>query len=235
MNIRVVLVKIKGHSGITGNETADTEARQVACQMFKGNIVAPDERLLTVSDAYGISSEIARKSWQRLWDNESTGCYTYNCIPMVGTKVMFSKIRNTGIAYSQMLLHDTTLNKDSFRTGTSDTPLCDCGKVDESVEHFLLHCENYTEARKVTLDTVEDLFSTSKYRHSLRITEDLLLAPTYLCILWPASTCLLPVCLLYYLISILKQISVIIPAKARDYVFTGVDLSVCLFVCYHDN
>ena len=27
-------------------------------------------------------------------------------------------------------------------------------------------------------------------------------------ILWAASTCLLPVCLLYYLISILKQISV---------------------------
>jgi len=114
MNIRVVLVKIKGHSGITGNETADTEARQVACQMFKGNIIAPDERLLTVSDAYGISSEIARKSWQRLLDNESTGCYTYNCIPIIGTKVMFSKIRNIGIAYSRMLLHDTMLNKDSL-------------------------------------------------------------------------------------------------------------------------
>ena len=28
---------------------------------------------------------------------------------------------------------------------------------------------------------------------------------------------------------------IIIPAKARDYVFTGVGLSVCLFVCYHDN
>jgi len=27
----------------------------------------------------------------------------------------------------------------------------------------------------------------------------------------------------------------IIPAKARDYVFTGVGLSVCLSVCYHDN
>ena len=31
----------------------------------------------------------------------------------------------------------------------------------------------------------------------------------------------------------------VIPAKARDYVFTGVGLSVCLsvclFVCYHDN
>ena len=71
------------------------------------------------------------------------------------------------------------LNKDSFRTGTSNTPLCDCGKADESVEYFLLNCENYTEARKVMLDTTEDLVSTSKYRHSLRITEDLLLAPTY--------------------------------------------------------
>ena len=29
--------------------------------------------------------------------------------------------------------------------------------------------------------------------------------------------------------------SLVIPAKARDYVFTGVGLSVCLFVCYHDN
>ena len=28
---------------------------------------------------------------------------------------------------------------------------------------------------------------------------------------------------------------VVIPAKVRDYVFTGVGLSVCLSVCYHDN
>jgi len=147
--------------------------------MFKGNIIAPDERLLTVSDAYGISSEIARKSWQRLWDNESTGRYTYYCIPMVGTRVMSSKIRNIGIAYSRMLLHETMLNKDSFRTGTSDTLLCDCGKADDSVEHFLLHCENYTEARKVMFDTTEDLVSTSKCRRILRITEDLLLASMY--------------------------------------------------------
>ena len=28
---------------------------------------------------------------------------------------------------------------------------------------------------------------------------------------------------------------IIIPAKARDYGITGVGLSVCLSVCYHDN
>ena len=77
------------------------------------------------------------------------------------------------------ILHDTMLNKDSFCTGTSDTLLCYCGKADESVEHFLLHCENYTEARKVMFDTIEDLVSKSKCRCILRITEDLLFAPMY--------------------------------------------------------
>jgi len=88
-------------------------------------------------------------------NNNTNNNNNNNCIHTVGTKVMFSKIRIIGITYSQMLLHDTMLNKDSFRTGTSDTPLCDCGKADESVEHFLLHCEseNYTEARKVMLDS----------------------------------------------------------------------------------
>jgi len=28
---------------------------------------------------------------------------------------------------------------------------------------------------------------------------------------------------------------IVIPAKARDYGITGVGLSVCLSVCYHDN
>jgi len=55
----------------------DKEAKQIAFQMFKGNIVSPEEGLLSASEAYSISAEIARKSWQRHWDNESTGRYTY--------------------------------------------------------------------------------------------------------------------------------------------------------------
>ena len=55
-----------------------------------------------------------------------------------------------------MLLHDTMLMKDSFRSGTSDSPACHCGKADESVEHFLLHCENNAKDRTVMIDTVKD-------------------------------------------------------------------------------
>ena len=66
----------------------------------------------------------------------------YNLISTVGTKVTFSKVRHVDIADCRMLLHDTMLMKDSFRSGTSDSPVCYCGKADESVEHSLLHSEN---------------------------------------------------------------------------------------------
>ena len=37
------------------------------------------------------------------------------------------------------------------------------------------------------------------------------------------------------LVVVVVVVIIIIPAKARDYVSTGVGLSVCLFVCYHVN
>ena len=56
-----------------------------------------------------------------------------------------------------MLLHDTMLMKDSFHSGTSDSPVCHCEKADESFEHFLLHCQNNVKDRTVMIDTVKDL------------------------------------------------------------------------------
>jgi len=135
--------------------------------------------LITASEAYRMSADIVCKSWQRLWDNESAGRYTYNLIPTVRTKVTFSKVRNIGIAYCRMLLHDTMLKKDSFHSGTSDTALCDCGKAEESVEHFLMDCEYYSKARKVMMDNIEDLVSATKSKRCLRITEDILLTPCH--------------------------------------------------------
>ena len=72
-------------------------------------------------------------------------------------------MRNTGTGYSRMLLHDTMLNKDIFRTGTSDTPLCKCGKADESVKHFLLYTARATEARKVIIVIYSKQVSTCDF------------------------------------------------------------------------
>ena len=40
-------------------------------------------------------------------------------IPKVGTKVMWSKTRDIAISYCRILLHDTVLKSDAYRTGMS--------------------------------------------------------------------------------------------------------------------
>ena len=75
-SITVKLVKIPGHVGIEGNITADQYAKDTANRLSRGEITAP-----TV-----LSVQSARKSWQRLWDNEHTGGYTYNLIPHTSSK-----------------------------------------------------------------------------------------------------------------------------------------------------
>jgi len=52
-------------------------------------------------------------------------------------------------------------------------------KLRNPVEYFLLHCENYEKDRKVTIDNLLDIVVSGKSKRSLRITDKLLLAPTY--------------------------------------------------------
>ena len=40
------------------------------------------------------------------------------------------------------------LKYDGYRTGISDTPLCDCGMAVETIEHFLLYCRKYDTERQ---------------------------------------------------------------------------------------
>ena len=70
--------------------------------------------------------DIAMKSWQRKWYLDVTGFYTRWLIPVVGTKVVFPEKRNIGISYCRLLLHDTMLCEDSYRTGAADSPVCEC-------------------------------------------------------------------------------------------------------------
>jgi len=44
------------------------------------------------------------------------------------------------------------LKEDAYRTGLSDSPVCECGNDRESAEHYLLHCTIYHEARSELRD-----------------------------------------------------------------------------------
>ena len=101
--------------------------------------------VVTYNDSVKIAADIARKSWQTKWNQDVSSFYTRQLIPEVGTEVCFPETRDIGISYCRLLLHDTMLRDDSYRTGTSDTPVCECGLERESVEHFLLRSTDFSK------------------------------------------------------------------------------------------
>ena len=101
----VKLIKITGHSGIPGNEYVDCKAKKLAKNISSGKIDAPS--VMSISDARKFSTDIAVKSWQRKWDEDSKGRRIYELIPKIGTKILWPRKRDTGISYGRMLLNDT--------------------------------------------------------------------------------------------------------------------------------
>jgi len=49
---------------------------------------------MSISDARKVSTDIAMKSWQRKWDEDSKGRRTYELIPKVGTKTLWPRKRD---------------------------------------------------------------------------------------------------------------------------------------------
>jgi len=48
------------------------------------------------------------------------------------------------------------LNDDCYRTGISSTPICKCGNLNETPQHFLLQCVNYYNARCEMFENISD-------------------------------------------------------------------------------
>jgi len=140
-------VPCMGHAGIEGNERADKLAKGMAEDIFKERVSATSH--ISMNSALQISAEITNNSWQRKWERDSSGFHTSQLISRVGTRLVFPDDRDTGVSYCRLLLGDTVLNGDSFRSGTSDSPICDCGIERETVDYFLLRCSRYSEARSV--------------------------------------------------------------------------------------
>ena len=57
----------------------------------------------------------------------------------------------------------------SDRTGTSDTPICECGFERESSEHFLLPCSRHLQARNQLKDALNDISDASSCRKRLQL------------------------------------------------------------------
>jgi len=62
---------------------------------------------MTAHSSTQMKTDIAMTSWQHRWEEDTKGQYTYELIPVIGTKVLWPRTRDIGISYGRMLLHDT--------------------------------------------------------------------------------------------------------------------------------
>ena len=53
-------------------------------------------------------------------------------IPKVGTKIVWPKTKDIAISYCKILLNDTLLKSDAYRTGISPPSACNCGYHSEN-------------------------------------------------------------------------------------------------------
>jgi len=86
--------------GINGNKTADRLTHETSKKLLKGELTASPN--LSVKAAFKKAYHIPEKSWQLQWDNEDTGRYTHQLIPLVNTRIIFPVDRNTGISYCRL-------------------------------------------------------------------------------------------------------------------------------------
>ena len=61
--------------------------------------------------------------------------------------------RKAQILHTRLRTNCSSLNLDLFIRNISDTPLCQCGSV-ENAQHFFFHCRNYDAPRADLLNTV---------------------------------------------------------------------------------
>jgi len=67
------------------------------------------------------------------------------------------------------------LHQVSYRCSTSLSPIYDSGVEEESVEHFLLRCDNYSGIRKTLINNIKDCLDK---QFITTVTESLLLEPS---------------------------------------------------------
>ncbi|XP_063446904.1 uncharacterized protein LOC134726431 [Mytilus trossulus] len=133
-----------GHADIQGNDIADSLAKKGAKEAEK--IEEPSE--VTRQDMKHAARESVSRKWQNQWESSQRGRNYYNYHQKVCQKIQkdlpskwsFSIITSLRTGYCD-------LNDYKSKIIPSSDKNCSCGEP-ETVEHYLLLCSNYEEARE---------------------------------------------------------------------------------------
>ena len=138
-------ITVNGHTNIKGNEEADRLAKEASCEAAT---MKSDTDVVTMADIKQAAVKMGLSQWQRQWESTETGRSLFRYKPYVTDKSQIDF--PTTISYRNIAKLRLGYNKFrdyQFKLGISDSNLCECGQI-ETVEHYLLQCEQYFNERE---------------------------------------------------------------------------------------
>ena len=144
--ITITLQWIPGHSGIAGNEDADSLAKKGAAQP------QPDVPVNHETVTKIIKSNF-KEEWMNDWSTNRTGRSMYNHMtcPKINDPIKKLKRREQSTIFRLRTGH-VQLNGHLSRIKKNHSPQCPlCGYKNETVEHHLIHCTGLKDLREVYL------------------------------------------------------------------------------------
>ena len=120
---------------------------------------------------------LVKDEWQDKWFRSETGLFTKEIVPFVQNNIKIPVKRDVGIAYIRCLLNNTSVADNMYRMKLVDDPNCKCEKGRQTVEHILLHCDNFISERLLLKNKVNSIWLNSKKSGNLQFDLKLLLNP----------------------------------------------------------
>lgn len=140
--ILIVLIWIPAHTGIPGNEHVDALAKQALSHTHVEINMDPNQ-----SDYNKAIDEYIINQWQLQWDGDVAGRHYHTIQPSVSRRSKYAHPGGRGreTLISRMRLGKCLLNTTKHLLGIHETGQCDSCGVQESIEHYLMHCTGSTD------------------------------------------------------------------------------------------
>ena len=147
------IVWTPGHSEVQGNDVADRLAKEAAMEAKE---LREEISIVTVQDIKRHARVSMRYKWQQRWDIGESGRDFYLCKPFLKSNLhldypnikLYKKMLQLRTGYSK-------LNDYRHKLWQMETRYCECGQI-ETVQHYLLECPLYDEARYTLLKRLRE-------------------------------------------------------------------------------